>query len=121
MDYPLVIRLRQAAALLFWAAVLVLVVVPVTLRVLRAAYLALGSAGPLVVAKLAVYTAASLWASSKPYDVRSGTNGITHGATATQLVAAVLAGEPLSAVTDKAAEEATRLATNQAAASTADG
>ena len=106
MDYPLVIRLRQAAALLFWAGVLVLVVAPATLRTLRAAYLALGSAGPVVVALLAVYTAASLWECSQPCDVRGAANGNGQGRAAGPAAAPALAAAPPDATAGKTAEAA---------------
>lgn len=72
IDYPLLIRLRQAAVVLFWLAVYLLAVVPATLRALRYAYLALGAtAGPAATALLVTWTAASLWACSQPVDVRA--------------------------------------------------
>jgi hypothetical protein len=102
MEYPLIIRMRQAAALLFWAALLVLVVAPATLRTLRAAYLALGAVGPVVVALLAVYTAVSLRACSQPYDVRGNGQGRATGPAA----APALAAAPPGATAGKMAEAA---------------
>lgn len=67
--YSLGIKLRQAAVVLFWIAVLLGAVLPATLRT---ALWALRAAGPVCTALLAAWLAASLAYCSRPVDVRAG-------------------------------------------------